>query len=49
MKAIGLLEYGGQLVFNAVPAPMIARDEVLAKIKSTAVNRGGSLAAGSTA
>src|SRR6202140_1279936 len=38
MKAIRLLEYGGQLVFNDVPAPAIARDEVLVKIKSTAVN-----------
>jgi NADPH:quinone reductase-like Zn-dependent oxidoreductase len=32
------LEYGGQLVFHDVPAPTIARDEVLVKIKSTAVN-----------
>jgi NADPH:quinone reductase-like Zn-dependent oxidoreductase len=32
------LEYGGQLVFNDVPTPMIARDEILVKIKSTAVN-----------
>jgi NADPH:quinone reductase-like Zn-dependent oxidoreductase len=38
MKAVRLLEYGGQLVFNDVPAPMIARDEILVKIKSTAVN-----------
>jgi NADPH:quinone reductase-like Zn-dependent oxidoreductase len=38
MKAIRLLEYGGQLVFNDVPTPMIARDEVLVKVKSTAVN-----------
>src|SRR6202008_4914494 len=38
MKAVRLLEYGGQLVFNDVPAPAIARDEVLVKIKSTAVN-----------
>ena len=38
MKAIRLLEYGGQLVFNDVPTPTIARDEVLVKIKSTAVN-----------
>src|SRR5260370_16797793 len=38
MKAIRLLEYGGQLEFNDVPTPTIARDEVLVKIKSTAVN-----------
>jgi NADPH:quinone reductase-like Zn-dependent oxidoreductase len=38
MKAIRLLEYGGQLVFTDVPTPTIARDEILVKIKSTAVN-----------
>ena len=38
MKALRLLEYGGQLVFNDVPMPTIARDEVLVKIKSAAVN-----------
>jgi NADPH:quinone reductase-like Zn-dependent oxidoreductase len=38
MKAVSLLEYGGQLVFNDVPTPTIARDEVLVKVKSTAVN-----------
>jgi NADPH:quinone reductase-like Zn-dependent oxidoreductase len=38
MKAIRLLEYGGQLVFSDVPNPTIARDEILVKIKSTAVN-----------
>jgi NADPH:quinone reductase-like Zn-dependent oxidoreductase len=38
MKAIRLLEYGGQLVFNDVPTPTFARDEILVKIKSTAVN-----------
>jgi NADPH:quinone reductase-like Zn-dependent oxidoreductase len=38
MKAVRLLEYGGQLVFNDVPAPTIARDEILVKIKSTTVN-----------
>jgi NADPH:quinone reductase-like Zn-dependent oxidoreductase len=38
MKAVRLLEYGGQLVFDDVPTPTIARDEVLVKIKSTAVN-----------
>jgi NADPH:quinone reductase-like Zn-dependent oxidoreductase len=32
------LEYGGQLVFNDVPTPTIAGDEILVKIKSTAVN-----------
>ena len=38
MKAVRLLEYGGQLVVNDVPTPTIARDEILVKIKSTAVN-----------
>ena len=38
MKAVRLLEYGGQLVFDDVPMPTIARDEILVKIKSTAVN-----------
>ena len=38
MKAVRLLEYGGQLVFDDVPTPTIARDEVLVKVKSTAVN-----------
>src|ERR1700746_75776 len=38
MKAVRLLEYGGQLVCNEVPPPTIARDEILVKIKSTAVN-----------
>jgi NADPH:quinone reductase-like Zn-dependent oxidoreductase len=38
MKAIRLLEYGGQLVLGDVPTPTIARDELLVKIKSTAVN-----------
>src|SRR5712691_924666 len=38
MKAVRLLEYGGQLVFNDVPTPTIARDEILVKIKSTTVN-----------
>jgi len=38
MKAIRLLEFGGQLVFDDVPVSAIARDEVLVKIKSTAVN-----------
>src|SRR3954454_3225278 len=38
MKAVSLFEYGGQLVFNDVPTPTIARDEILVKIESTAVN-----------
>src|SRR5438093_13233447 len=38
MKAVRLLEYGGQLVFNDVPTPTIARNEILVKIRSTAVN-----------
>src|SRR5712671_737026 len=38
MKAVRLLEYGGKLVFDDVQTPTIARDEILVKIKSTAVN-----------
>jgi NADPH:quinone reductase-like Zn-dependent oxidoreductase len=38
MKAVRLLEYGGQLVFSDLPTPTIARDEILVKVKSTAVN-----------
>ena len=38
MKAVRVLEYGGQLVFTDVPTPTIARDELLVKVKSTAVN-----------
>src|ERR1700733_13315749 len=38
MKAVRLLEYGGELVFDDVPPPAIARDEILVKINSTAVN-----------
>jgi NADPH:quinone reductase-like Zn-dependent oxidoreductase len=38
MKAVRLLEYGGELVFNDVPMPAIALDEILVKIRSTAVN-----------
>jgi len=38
MKAVRLLEYGGRLVFNDVPTPTIARDEILVKVRSTAVN-----------
>src|ERR1700740_2584657 len=38
MKAVRLLEYGGQLVFNDISTPAIARDEILVKIKGTAVN-----------
>ena len=38
MKAVRLLEYGGQLVFNDVPTPTIVRDEILVKVKSAAVN-----------
>jgi NADPH:quinone reductase-like Zn-dependent oxidoreductase len=38
MKAVRLLEYGGQSVFNDVATPTMARDEILVKIKSTAVN-----------
>jgi NADPH:quinone reductase-like Zn-dependent oxidoreductase len=38
MKAIRVLEYGGPLVFSDVPTPTIAGDEILVKVKSTAVN-----------
>src|SRR5258708_28144927 len=38
MKAVRVLEYGGRLVFNELPAPAISRDEILVKVKSTAVN-----------
>src|SRR5713226_2117378 len=38
MKAVRLLEYGGPLVLDDVPTPTIARDEILVKIKSAAVN-----------
>src|SRR6202140_3573627 len=38
MKAVRLLEYGGQLEFSDVPVPPIAPDEILVKIKSTSVN-----------
>ena len=38
MKAMRLLEYGRPLVLNDVPTPAIARDEILVKIKRTAVN-----------
>src|SRR5256886_7003128 len=38
MKAVRLLEYGGELVFSDVPAATMARDEIWGKIKSTAVN-----------
>jgi NADPH:quinone reductase-like Zn-dependent oxidoreductase len=38
MKAVRVLEYGGSLVFDDVPTPTIARDAILVKIKSTAVN-----------
>src|SRR5262245_51731242 len=38
MKAVRLLEYGGHLAFNDVLTPTIARDEVLVKVRCTAVN-----------
>src|SRR5258707_14810467 len=38
MKAVRLLEYGGQLVFDDIPTPTIARDEILVKINSSGVN-----------
>src|SRR5258708_2863601 len=38
MKAVRLLEYSGQLVFDDAPRRRIGRDEILVKVKSTAVN-----------
>lgn len=38
MKAVRLLEYGGQLVFDEVARPTPARDEILVKIRNTTVN-----------
>jgi NADPH:quinone reductase-like Zn-dependent oxidoreductase len=38
MKAVRLLQFGGELAFDDVPMPAIARDEILVKVKSTAVN-----------
>ena len=39
MKAMRLLEYGGELALDDVPTPTIGRDEVLVKVhQSTAVN-----------
>jgi NADPH:quinone reductase-like Zn-dependent oxidoreductase len=38
MKAARVLEYGSSLVFNDVPTPKIAGDELLVRVKSTAVN-----------
>src|SRR5450755_2759148 len=38
MKAVRVLEYGGELVFDDAPTPTIAGDEILVKIKSTTVN-----------
>ncbi len=38
MKAVRLLEYGGRLMLSEVPKPAIGRDEILVKIRSTAVN-----------
>ena len=38
MKAVQLLEFGGQLVFDDLPVPAMASDEILVKVKSSAVN-----------
>ena len=38
MKAVRVLEYGGEPVLGAVPPPVTARDEILVKVRSTAVN-----------
>ena len=39
MKAVRLLEYGGQLVFNDVPTPTIARDTLLGRSPARALSR----------
>jgi len=49
MKAVRVLEYGGPLVFNDVPTPTIARDEILVKVKSTTVNHVDLVVASGTA
>jgi NADPH:quinone reductase-like Zn-dependent oxidoreductase len=38
VKAIRLLEYGSEPVFNDVPVPAIAAGEILVKVRSAAVN-----------
>src|ERR1700751_1715841 len=38
MKAVRLSEYGGQVSLDEVPTPSIARDEILVKVRCTAVN-----------
>ena len=38
MKSARLMEYGGELVFSDVPTPTISPDEILVKVRSTAVN-----------
>jgi NADPH:quinone reductase-like Zn-dependent oxidoreductase len=38
MKAVRVLAYGGQPVFDEAPTPTIASDGILVRIKSTAVN-----------
>src|SRR2546430_7308658 len=38
MKAVRVLEYGGQLVFDNVATPTMAGGEILVKIEGTAVN-----------
>src|SRR6266849_267322 len=49
MNAVRLLEYGGQLVFDEVPTPTIARDEILVRVTSTAVNHVDHVKASGTA
>lgn len=38
MKAIKVLEYGKPPVLTEIPTPTVADDEVLVKVRSTAVN-----------
>ena len=38
MKTVRLSEYGGPLELEDIPTPRFARDEILVKVKSTAVN-----------
>ena len=49
MRALRLLEYGGQLASNDVTTPTIADDEILVRIKSTAVNHADLLKASAMA
>ena len=49
MKAVRMLEYGGELVFDEVLTPRIARGEILVRIKATTVNHADHVKASGTA